>query len=69
MAPLGPKKYQKIARMYDRTGLSPKCTLIKTGFKNLRTGTEAKFWPFVHALIALEVIEEHNDQLWLIGKK
>ena len=47
---LGPKKYQKIARMYDRTGLSTKCTLIKTGFKNLRTGTEAKFIPFVDAL-------------------
>ena len=36
--------------MYDRTGLSTKCTLIKTGFKNLRTGTEAKFRPFVDAL-------------------
>ena len=47
---LGPKKYQKIARMYDRTGLSTKCTLIKTGFKNLRTGTEAKFRPFVDSL-------------------
>ena len=40
---VGPKKYQKVARMYDRTGLSMKCTLIKTGFKNLRTGMEAKF--------------------------
>ena len=40
---LGPKKYQKIARMYDCTGLSTKCTLIKIGFKNLRTGTVAKF--------------------------
>ena len=49
-ASLGPKKYQKIARMYDRTGLSTKCTLIKTGFKNLRTGTEAKFRSFVDAL-------------------
>ena len=48
---LGPKKYQKIARMYDRTGLSTKCTLIKTGLKNLRTGTEAKFRPFVDALL------------------
>ena len=48
---VGPKKYQKIARMYDRTGLSTKCTLIKTGLKNLRTGTEAKFRPFVDALI------------------
>ena len=37
---LGPKKYQKIARMYDRTGLSTKCTLIKNGFKNARTGTK-----------------------------
>ena len=48
---LGPKKYQKIARMYDRTGLSTKCTLIKTGFKNLRTGTKANFRPFVDALM------------------
>ena len=48
---VGPKKYQKIARMYDRTGLSTKCTLIKTGFKNARTGTKAKFRPFVDALI------------------
>ena len=47
---LGPKKYQKIARMYDRTGLSTKCTLIKTGFKNVRTGMKAKFRPFVDAL-------------------
>ena len=47
---VGPKKYQKIARMYDRTGLSTKCTLIKTGFKSLRTGTEAKIRPFVDAL-------------------
>ena len=36
--------------MYDRAGLSTKCTLIKTGFKNLRAGTEAKFRPFVDAL-------------------
>ena len=50
---LGPKKYQKIARMYDRTGLSTKCTLIKTSFKNLRTGMEAKFRPFVNALFSL----------------
>ena len=46
---LGPKKYQKIARMYDRTGLSTKCTVIKTGFKNFRTGTEVKSRPFVDA--------------------
>ena len=39
-----------MARMYDRTGLSTKCTLIKHGFKNLRTGTEAKFRPSVDAL-------------------
>ena len=50
---LGPKKYQKNARMYDRTGLSTKCTLIKTGFINLRTGTEAKFRPFVEALVIM----------------
>ena len=37
--------------MYDRTGLSTKCTLIKTGFKNARTGTKAKFRPFVDALV------------------
>ena len=47
---VGPKKYQKIARMYDRTGLRTKCTLIKTGFKNLRAGTDAKFRHFVDAL-------------------
>ena len=41
--------------MYDRTGLSTKCTLIKTGFKNARTGTKAKFRPFVDALT-------HNKQ-------
>ena len=38
--------------MYDRIGLSTKCTLIKTGFKNLRAGMEAKFRPFVDALVA-----------------
>ena len=47
---LGPK-YQKVSRIYDRTGLNTKCTFIKTGFKNLRTGTGAKFRPFVDALI------------------
>ena len=36
--------------MYDRNGLSTKCTLIKTSFKNFRTGTEAKFRPFADAL-------------------
>ena len=40
-----------MARMYARTGLSTNCALIKTGFKNLRTGTEAKFRPFVDALV------------------
>ena len=47
---VGPKKYQKNARMYDRTGLITKCTLIKTDFKNLRTGAEVKFRLFVDAL-------------------
>ena len=37
--------------MYDRTGLSAKCTLIETGFKIVRTGTKAKFRPFVDALV------------------
>ena len=37
--------------MYDRTGLSTKCTLMKTGFKIVRTGTKAKFRPFVDALL------------------
>ena len=41
-------------RMYDRTGLSTKCTLIKNGFKNARTGTKAKFRPFVDALVPCE---------------
>ena len=65
---LGPKKYQKIARMYDRTGLSTKCTLIKTGFKNARTGTKAKFRPFVDALISTKhclVITLGQKLLWL----
>ena len=55
MFELGPKKYQKLARMYDRTGLSTKCTLMKTGFKNLRTGTKANFRPFVDALLLSQV--------------
>ena len=48
---LGPKKHQELARMYDRSGLSTKYTLLKTGFKNLSTGTEAKIRPFVDALL------------------
>ena len=48
---IGPKKYQKMARMYNCTGLSTECTPIKTGFENLRTGTEVKFRPFVDALM------------------
>ena len=40
--------------MYNHTGLSTKCTLIKTGFKTLRTGTEAKFRPFVDSLRLIE---------------
>ena len=40
-----------MTRMYYRTGLSTKCTLIKTGFKNPRTGAKAKFRSFVDALI------------------
>ena len=40
--------------MYDRTGLSTKCTYpYKNGFKNARTGTKAKFRPFVDALSIL----------------
>ena len=53
MSKVGPKKYQKIARMYDGTGLSMKCTLIKTILKTSVSGTEAKFRPFVDALILL----------------
>ena len=45
--------------MYDRTGLSTKCTLIKSGFKNARTGTKAKFRPFVDAL---QVPEPNGNQ-------
>ena len=50
--------------MYDRTGLSTKCTLLKTGFKTLRTGTEAKFRPFVDDVLALKLYEElpYKDQ-------
>ena len=36
--------------LHHRTGLSTIRTLIKTGSKILRTGTEAKFRPFVDAL-------------------
>ena len=38
-------------RSYHRTGLNTIRSLIKTGSKILRTGTEAKFWPFVDSLI------------------
>ena len=38
--------------MYNHACLSMKCTLIKTGFKNLLTGMEAKFQPFVDALVS-----------------
>ena len=57
---LGPKKYQKIVRMYDCTGPSTKCTLIKTGFKNLRTGTEAKFRPCVDAIFLGLILSTQN---------
>jgi len=36
--------------LYHRTGLGTIRTLIKTGFKILHTGVEAKFRPFVDAL-------------------
>ena len=49
--------------MYDRTGLSTKCTLIKTGFKSLRTGTEAKIRPFVDALISMQIQEQLTAKL------
>jgi len=39
--------------LYDRTGHSTIRTLIKTGFKVRRTGTEAKFRPFVDAFITM----------------
>ena len=44
--------------MYDRAGLRTKCALIKTGFKNLRAGTEAKFRPFVDALVVGVRVDE-----------
>ena len=49
--------------MYDRTGLSTKF-ILKDGFKNLRTGTEAKFRPFVDDVLALKLYEElpYKDQ-------
>ena len=37
--------------LHNRTNLSMILTLIKTGSKILRTGTVAKFWPFVDSLI------------------
>ena len=48
---LGPKKYQKIARMYDHTGLSTKCTLIKIDFFRPSDPNFDFFRPFVEALI------------------
>ena len=42
--------------MYDRAGLSTKCTLIKIGFKNLRTSTEAKIRPFVDTLMCVSIL-------------
>ena len=63
---LRPKKYQKITRMYDRTGLSTKCTLIKTGFKNLRTSTEAKIRPFVDTLMCVSILKNQKKKLKLI---
>ena len=44
---LGPKKYQKIARMYDRTGLSTKCTLIKIDLFRHSDPNSDLFRPFV----------------------
>ena len=64
MSEIGPKKYQKIARMYDCTGLSRKCTLIKTGFLNLRTGTGTKFRPFVDALVWRLLLSGRNFNAW-----
>ena len=48
---LGPKKCQKIARMYDRTGLSTKCTLIKIDLFRPSDPNSDLFRPFVEALI------------------
>ena len=44
---LGPKKYRKIARMYDRTGLSTKCTLIKIDLFRPSDPNSDLFRPFV----------------------
>ena len=49
--------------MYDPTGLSTKCTLIKIGFENLRTGTEAKFRPLVDALETRELLEGTEENI------
>ena len=50
--------------MYDRAGLSTKCTLIKTGFKNLRAGTEAEFRPFVDALASTQGDRKQENVKW-----
>ena len=47
---VGPKKYRKIARMYDRTGLSTKCTLIKIDLFRPSDPNSDLFRPFVEAL-------------------
>ena len=51
--------------MYDRTGLITKSTLIKTGFKNLRTGTKAKFRPFVDAVVPNQKNFKHRRLIHL----
>ena len=48
---LGPKKYQKIARMYDRTSLSTKCTLIKIDLFRPSDPNSDLYRPFVEALV------------------
>ena len=58
-----------MARMYYRTGLSTKCTRIKNGFKNLRTGTETKIRPFVDALkLILENVSKSDEHIRITGK-
>ena len=48
---LGLQKNRSLVSLYDRTGVCTIRTLIKNDQNDLRTGTRAKFRPFVDALL------------------
>ena len=47
---LGHQKNRSLSSLYDRTGVCTIRTLMKNDQNDLRTGTRAKFRPFVDAL-------------------